>query len=622
VSQTFTSDTRQQGAVPIPGDTEIWHQLLSATTDQAFCSAWLTLLCMQLKDVTAGVVLLQVDGANNFAPVALWPAAPRDLSHLGNVAQTALVECRGAVQRTPEQPNGPWHVAYPIGESTAVLGAVALEIPPRSEAQVHELLRKLHWGLGWLQERFARRGHAAIEQKAARIGSVMEVMATALRPAPLQESLLEIINLVARELKCSRAALGLTEHSAIRVAAISDAAWFEKNTEAVKHYVAAMEEAVDQLAVVRHVTTAEVRADASVAPAHAELARSVGAHSIVSTPLLLGGKCLGVLTVEREGTEPFTSAESDWLDALAGLLPSAIDHKRRAERGFTTRLLDDLRTLFHRLFGPRHLVWKFCASCIVVVLAVLLLVEMDYRVRARTVVEGQVQRAAVAPFEGFIAESFVRAGDIVRKGQVICTLDDRELRLEKDRWSSEQEQRLRELREAMANHDLTQVQVIGAQLRQAEAQLALVNEKLARSRVTAPFDGVVISGDLSQLIGSPVEPGKKLFEIAPLKGYRMILQVDETEIRNVQVGQSGRLLISGIAVEPIPFRVSKVTPVATAEDGRNFFRVEATLARSPPNLRPGMQGVGKISTGERRLWWIVSHSFTDWLRVTLWKWMP
>jgi multidrug efflux pump subunit AcrA (membrane-fusion protein) len=164
--------------------------------------------------------------------------------------------------------------------------------------------------------------------------------------------------------------------------------------------------------------------------------------------------------------------------------------------------------------------------------------------------------------------------------------------------------------------------VIGAQLRQAEAQLALVNEKLARSRVTAPFDGVVISGDLSQLIGSPVEPGKKLFEIAPLKGYRMILQVDETEIRNVQVGQSGRLLISGIAVEPIPFRVSKVTPVATAEDGRNFFRVEATLARSPPNLRPGMQGVGKISTGERRLWWIVSHSFTDWLRVTLWKWMP
>ncbi len=41
----------------------------------------------QLKDVNAGVVLLQVGEANSFVPVALWPEAPRDLSHLGAVAQ-------------------------------------------------------------------------------------------------------------------------------------------------------------------------------------------------------------------------------------------------------------------------------------------------------------------------------------------------------------------------------------------------------------------------------------------------------------------------------------------------------------------------------------------------------
>src|SRR2546422_4999312 len=43
--------------------------------------------------------------------------------------------------------------------------------------------------------------------------------------------------------------------------------------------------------------------------------------------------------------------------------------------------------------------------------------------------------AAVAAFNGYIAEAPVRAGDLVRRGQVLCALDDRELRLE-DRKST------------------------------------------------------------------------------------------------------------------------------------------------------------------------------------------
>ncbi|MES2944037.1 MAG: HlyD family secretion protein, partial [Pseudomonadota bacterium] len=122
---------------------------------------------------------------------------------------------------------------------------------------------------------------------------------------------------------------------------------------------------------------------------------------------------------------------------------------------------------------------------------------------------------------------------------------------------------------------------------------------------------------------SPVEVGKKLFEIAPLEQYRVILQVDEKEIRHVAVGQTGQVVISGVNDEPIDFAVTKVTPVANAQDGKNTFRVEAQLSGSAdPRLRPGMEGVGKISVGSRRLWWIVTHGFTDWLRLTLWNWLP
>jgi multidrug resistance efflux pump len=166
------------------------------------------------------------------------------------------------------------------------------------------------------------------------------------------------------------------------------------------------------------------------------------------------------------------------------------------------------------------------------------------------------------------------------------------------------------------------VRVLAAQLAQADAQLALTEEKLARTRLTAPFDAVVVSGDLSQMLGAPVEQGKVLFELAPLDAYRVILQVDERDIAYVALGQRGELALTGLVGEPLGFTVKAITSVSTAQDGRNFFRVEAQLERVPAGLRPGMEGVGKIAAGEERLVWVWTRNFVNWLRISLWAWLP
>jgi len=163
---------------------------------------------------------------------------------------------------------------------------------------------------------------------------------------------------------------------------------------------------------------------------------------------------------------------------------------------------------------------------------------------------------------------------------------------------------------------------LAAQVRQSEAQLALADEKLARSRIAAPFDGIVVSGDLSQNLGSPIERGKLLFEIAPLDRYRVVLQVDERDIGYVDVGRSGRLALAGLPAQPLLLTVTKVTPVAIAEEGRNFFRVEAHLDDASLRLRPGMEGVGKIDVGRASLVWIWTHSLVEWIWLTAWKWLP
>jgi len=140
----------------------------------------------------------------------------------------------------------------------------------------------------------------------------------------------------------------------------------------------------------------------------------------------------------------------------------------------------------------------------------------DYRINTHARLEGSVKRVITAPLDGFIASADYRAGDTVQSGAVLATLDDRELRLKQLQLKSQLEQLDKEHRAALTQHDRSTTAIVTARQQQTKAQLALIDEQLLRTKLMAPFSGVVVSGDLSQSIGTPVENGKVLFEIAPL----------------------------------------------------------------------------------------------------------
>jgi multidrug efflux pump subunit AcrA (membrane-fusion protein) len=174
----------------------------------------------------------------------------------------------------------------------------------------------------------------------------------------------------------------------------------------------------------------------------------------------------------------------------------------------------------------------------------------------------------------------------------------------------------------MADRETASMGVLTKKIAQADAELALLSEQLARARIAAPFDGVVVSGDLSQSLGAPVEVGDVLFEVTPLDAYRVMLQVDEREIGEVRVGQTGHLVLTAMPEAKLGFSVRKITPVSVSEEGNNFFMVEAALDEATPRLRPGMEGFGKIRVDRRRLIWIWTHDLFDWMKLKAWTWLP
>lgn len=587
-----------------------WQAFILAQNADERGTAWLALICQRIAGVQAAAVLIEHTPDHSYVPIAVWPKASPDLGRLGAAVAASIKERRGVVKPAPE-PSRALHVAYPLLIDEQIAGLVALEVNC-PENQVAEIFREIHWGGAWLVNLLSGRELTEANQARQRLGSVLEATAILLRHGQLQQALFDTCNVLRQQLTGSRVAIGLVANSHVRLSTLSEAASFEKHAALTKAYQAAMEESFDHGRLILLPNS-----QAPDHPQHLALCRYTGAGAVLSMPMLQGARCVAVLTVERAASV-FSDEDVLWLEAFAGLAAPIITQRREAERGVLGRARRDLE----KLFGQSHLSWKFASLCLLVLNVLLVLVPFDYRVSAKTVIEGEVQRVVAAPFEGFISEAWVRAGHSVKEGQVLAQLDDRELRMEEAKWTGERDQYQQRLREARATRDLPTVQISSAQLQQSQAELALVLDKIRRARLVAPFDGIVVSGDLSQQIGAPVETGKQLFKVAPLHSYRIILQVDERDIRHIQVGQAGQLVMTGIAGEPMAFQVANVTPVATAEEGKNFFRVEASLAEASQRLRPGMEGIGKIEVGERCLWWITTHGFSDWLTLSVWSWMP
>ncbi len=586
----------------------------------AYAQSWLALQCKMIVGASRGLIALGAPDRGPYQPAAYWPEGRRSTPELSAAARRALSEKKGVMQGM-EQPRpteaAPVNrIACPLLVNGQLFGVVAIEMSDRPEPQQRAVLQLLQWSSAWLEVLFNQQAFAGRDQL---IGA-LQVTAACLEQPRFQASATALATDLATRLACDRVSIGFLKNGHVRLRALSHSAQFGKQTNLVRGIEAAMEEALDQNDTVLFPSGGE--STLQVTRSHAALAGQHGAQAVCTVPLADHGRLVGALTLERSherGFDPDTVALCRHMAALAGPI---LELKRRDDRWLVAKAWDSLRRQLTGLFGAGHLWLKLFAVLSVALLTFLALAEGAYRVTAPATLEGTVQRVVVAPMDGFVATAAVRAGDIVKRGQALTTLDDKDLKLERLKWASQREQLHREYRGALVTDDRAQVTILNAQIDQAEAEVALLDEQLSRTRMLAPIDGIVVSGDLSQSIGAPVQRGDVLFEVAPLDSYRLILEVDERDIADVAVGQEGRLALSGMPGEVLPIMVEKITPVSVAREGRNFFRVEAQVESRSERLRPGMEGVGKVFIDSRKLLWIWTHKLMDWLRLWVWSWWP
>ena len=593
-----------------------WRRFGGAANPEEFCRAWLELQCRTITGVSDAMVVLQKPGVETFAPLAFWPEGRRERAHLTQIIERALREGRGLLEPRGEG----YQMAYPVRLDGKVRGVVGLDIDGRDEQELQVAMRQLQWGAGWL-EVLLRRHADPMEAARLRVKVILQLIAAFLEQPGWREAAPALVSEIATRLGCDRVVLATLERGEPRIEAVSHASQFDRRANLLGATLGAMTEALDQREALVYPPLPERQL--AVTLSHAQLAQASGAGGIATFPLVHGGRQVGVLTLERAQGFAFDAQSLELLEALAAMLGPLVDLRRSRDRSLVTHAGVSGRELLVKLAGPRHGGFKLTVLLVAALAFFMIVATGTYRVSADARIEGEVQRVITAPFQGYVRESKVRAGDAVQEGQLLARLDDRDLRVERTRLVAQRAQLTQQYRDAMSRQERAQVRIVSAQIGQAEAQLEMVEEQLARTEVLAPFDGVVVSGDLTQSLGAPLERGQVMLELAPLDAYRVTLHVDERDIADVRLGQKGELVLASMPDSRYPFSVVKITPISTAKEGRNVFRVEAALAADADGrLRPGMEGVAKVDVDERRLIGIWTRRLVDWFALKRWAWLP
>jgi hypothetical protein len=359
----------------------------------------------------------------------------------------------------------------------------------------------------------ARQAKSDVEKFA----SVLDLLTPVNDATRFLSAALAFCNGVATQFRCDRASLGWLEGGYIRLCAISRTEQFDRQMSAAQSLEKAMEECLDQD---EELFWPPPEGANSVTRDHEKFSQEQKAANLCSVPLRLDGKGVAVLTCEREESA-FTAAELQQLRLLCDQAARRLSDLKRRDRWFGARGAAAARDYFSRWLGPEHTWSKVSSIGAVLLLAALFLIRVHYRVEGNFILRSDQAEYLTAPFDGYIEQVFVRAGDHVGRGGKLLALNGSELLLEESSALADVTRYLRESEKARAAKNMAEMRIADALAQQAQARLGLVRFRLENAVVRSGFEGIVVEGDLRERIAAPVKQGDALFKVARLVDHML-----------------------------------------------------------------------------------------------------
>jgi HlyD family secretion protein len=231
---------------------------------------------------------------------------------------------------------------------------------------------------------------------------------------------------------------------------------------------------------------------------------------------------------------------------------------------------------------------------------------------------GQLQRgeAGVAAAQSALQQSRT----LVEQARATVELAEQNLKRQQELWKEglttkealDRAQNDVNVREAELRAREQDVKTREQQIRQEQATLETTRYNLSQIVIESPMDGLVTRRNIEQgenvVVGTMNNAGTVLLTIADMSVIEAEVEVDETDVPNVSLGQRAKVTIDAVENQTFTGRVTEIgnSPIqaagaaATGQRQATNFKVVVTLDQEVPDVRPGFTCTAEITTATRQ----------------------
>jgi HlyD family secretion protein len=243
--------------------------------------------------------------------------------------------------------------------------------------------------------------------------------------------------------------------------------------------------------------------------------------------------------------------------------------------------------------------------------------DISFSVNAAGEISPAEQVSVRPEINGLIEVLTVDIGDRVKKDTLLFKLDDKELQQQRASSMTDIERARLELAKAERDHRRAQqllAEHLIAQeiyddtkttfdlarnsLERAQRDLAIIEERLTKTVVRAPFDCTILTRPVS--MGQAVSgsggfnSGSEVLTIADLSSMIINAQVNQADVPRLKVSQTVEVTIEAVPGLHVNGTVERIAPQATIKNNIKGFAARIVLKNADPRIRPGMTANVKI----------------------------
>ena len=426
-----------------------------------------------------------------------------------------------------------------------------------------------------------------------------------------------LVNDIAIKFDFDKVSIGFYNHiSRLTLYSISHLNEFEKNNTLYDTTINLYEESIFQD---EDIVLIDLEEPTFIIDDHKQFFIENGLKTLVTFPIRLNNTIIGA--IQGYSKSKIVSEQEILLlrltiNKITPILQNNYENDRSLFYFIGKKFKDKISTIF----TTENILVKSLVTAISLFIIYIFSSSWIYNINATATLNTDNKAIISSPLNGTIDNIFVKIGDKIAINQKLFSLDTQELQLKELELKSDIVKYRKEQEKFMSEKKLADMEIAQARVQQSINKLKSIEYNIQKSTKKATISGVIVKGEKEKLLGMPINQGDTVFQISNSTDLFLEIRVLEDDIYHIKTGQTGKLVLLSDPFKEYIFKITKIIPQAKvdSQDG-NVYVVYAILEDEIQQWwHPGMNGVVKIDTGSKNIFWIMTHKLFDFLKLYFW----